>query len=85
MPQQEFRVPTDYASIHTALEAASKCGGTVLLAPGVYREGSVLSLRAGVSLIGSGAENCVIESGSHTTLFCSEGAESISGLCVRQV
>ena len=80
----QFRVPAEYESISAALAAAAPVGGTVILAPGVYREGATIKVPAGVSLVGSGAGECIIESDACTTLACADGVVLLAELCVQQ-
>ena len=85
MSSAQFRVPADYASIGAALAAAAPVGGTVVLAPGVYREGVTIKVPAGVSLVGSSARECIIESDACTTLACADGVVLLAELSVQQV
>ena len=80
-----LRVPADYPSIAAALAAAASVGGTVSLAPGIYREQATVRVPAGVTLEGSGAADTIIESDAHTTLSCADGAVRIADICIRQV
>ena len=79
-----FRVPADHSTVSAALAAAAPVDGTVSLAPGIYREAATVKVAAGVTLVGSGAADTIIESDAHTTLACADGAVKVADLCIRQ-
>ena len=55
-------VPDDHTSIQVALNLILP-GGTIHVAPGTYQENLSWPATAGIKLIGSGPENCIIDGG----------------------
>ena len=55
-----YHVPGQYSTIQTAVNVCG-AGDTVMVAPGTYVEN--IQMREGVNLIGSGAENTIIDGG----------------------
>ena len=79
-----FKVPSEYASVAAALDAAAAVQGTVFVAPGVFREPTTLKVAAGVSVEGSG-QDTILEADACTVIVCAEGAVRVANLCIRQV
>lgn len=81
----QFHVPADYPSLTAAVAAATPVYGTVVLAPGLYRVTSTVRVGAGMRLMGSSAEDTIIESSAQTTVACADGALGVSDVCIQQV
>lgn len=72
---EDIHVPTDYATIQEAIDAAES-GQTIRVAAGTYIEN--LSLKENISVIGESAEHTIIDGGGTDVVWGADGAK-ISG------